>query len=440
MIEMFTKFLADEQANDMYVTGPAGSGKTTDLAESVGYCKNNGVEYVVCAFTHKACGILRTKLPPNANVRTLHSFLKKRPGINQDATKAEHVQSNFKHGKSDVTSIMFIDEYSMVGERDLMDIRDAQDEAEDKGKQLKVVWIGDANQLPPVGDMQSVVPQGKYKLQLTKIYRNDNELQEPLNQLISFIGGADPEPLKENSKFIRNQDIIEWYDNDAMAEDHDGVMLAFTNERVQQLNAAAQGYGLPKPGDKVFSPNTREHYTFGRVLDPREVSFIEKPFGNEMLGLGSKYKTLEHVLKNKDYKFVELFDEEGESRIYCSIFGHYDYKLYKESLMEDAASANRKIEHRNPGNKATAWASQNRDDPLAKKRGNAWRNYLAFNECCVCLDFVHAMTVHKSQGSTYKNVYIDTEDLGVAARTNYNLYLKLLYVAISRASDTVVTN
>tara|TARA_R110000850_G_scaffold93465_5_gene197706 strand:+ start:183 stop:1199 length:1017 start_codon:yes stop_codon:yes gene_type:complete len=338
--------------------------------------------------------------------------------------------------------MLFIDEYSMVGERDLMDVRDAQDLAEDSGKLLKVVWLGDPNQLPPVGDRQAVTPTGKYCVTLTKIYRQaaNSPLMAPLNQLVSFINGAKPEPLIENSKFIRHQDIIEWYNNDRIAEGHDGVMLAFTNKRVQHLNAVAQGYGLPKEGDVVFSPSTRELYTFKRVLDKREVSYIEKPFGNDMLALNSKYKTLEHVLKNSDYTFVELLDEEGESRIYCSIFGHYDYKLYNESLVEAAANSNQRIEAKNPGSKASAWVNSNRDAPLAKQRGRAWRDYLSFNECAICLDFAHAMTVHKSQGSTYENVYVDMQDLSMVADTNYKLYLKLLYVAVSRASISVVTN
>lgn len=439
MLKMFKEYHADEQALDMYVTGQAGTGKTTDLSTTIEYCMANELNYTVCAFTHKACGILMQKLPPNAIVRTLHSFLKKRPSINQDATKAEHVNSSRKHGKTDEVAVLFIDEYSMVGERDLMDIRDAQDQAEDEGKQLKVVWLGDPNQLPPVGDQQSVVPTGKYCLTLTKVYRQaaDNPLMQPLNQLVSFINGATPEPLVESAKFIRGQNIVEWYKRPG---NEDAVILAFTNKQVQALNAEAQGYALPKAGDRVFSPSTRELYTFSRVLDAREVAYIEKPFGNDMLALGSKYKTLEHVLKNKDYTFVELLDEEGEPRVYCSIFGHYEYKIYKEELIEAAAESNRKIENKNPGAKAAAWSSQNKDDKLAKKRGQAWRDYLSFNECVICLDFAHAMTVHKSQGSTYKNVYVDMEDLSCVAKTNYKLYLKLLYVAISRASDTVVTN
>ena len=89
--KMFKQFLDDSQAWDMYVSGAAGKGKTTSLAEYVQHCIDNDIPYIVCAYTHKACGILRSKLPPEAAVCTLHSFLGKRPVINTNATKKEHV-------------------------------------------------------------------------------------------------------------------------------------------------------------------------------------------------------------------------------------------------------------------------------------------------------------------------------------------------------------
>ena len=89
---------------------------------------------------------------------------------------------------------------------------------------------------------------------------------------------------------------------------------------------------------------------------------------------------------------------------------------------------------------AKEWADANRDHPMARARGKAWSHVMSFKDCVLCLDFVHAMTVHKSQGSTYENVYIDIQDLGRCADKDYTMYLKLLYVAVSRASHKVFTN
>ena len=429
MLKTFKEFLKDEKAAEMFITGRAGTGKTTGLSELVNYCADNNIDYTVCAFTHKACGILRSKLAAGSRVETLWKYLKKRPAINQEALSHKYIDTQTRSGESDKVSIIFIDEYSMVGERDYMDLMDILDQVEG----VKLVFLGDPNQLPPVGDAQTIKPRGKYCVTLRKVYRQaaENPLMTTLEQLVSFIEGAPPSPLEESESFVRNQDIVEWYDNDRMSDTFDGVMLAYTNMQVQLLNAQAQGYAEPQPGDKLFSPTTKCWYTFLGWED--FVSHIMLPFGDP-IALDSKYKTLEHLIK-EGYRFAKLETEEGEIETYCAIFGHYEFKQHAEQLKRAAAASNAAI-----GKDASKWAQENQGAPKAITRRKAWRNFLSFNESCICLDFAHAMTVHKSQGSTYKTVYLDTQDLAIAADINYDVYLKLMYVAVSRASDVVITN
>ena len=93
--------MADEDAPEMYITGIAGTGKTTSLDVLVRHCIANDISYNVMAYTHKACGVLRTKLVGNANISTLHSFLVKRPTINMEATKVRHLEGNTQMGDPD---------------------------------------------------------------------------------------------------------------------------------------------------------------------------------------------------------------------------------------------------------------------------------------------------------------------------------------------------
>lgn len=431
MLTTFKAFLQDVDAEEMYVTGQAGTGKTTGLAKLVQHCADEDLAYTVVAFTHKACNILRSKLPQNSSVRTLHSYLKKRPSINTHADSAQHITQNVRTGGSEKISILFIDEYSMVGERDLMDLRDNQDEHEE----LKIVWLGDPNQLPPVGDMQAVQPHGDYAMTLTKIYRQaaDNPLMVPLQQLVSFIEGATPTQLIENNGLRRGLDIVEEYKADSRDIEFDGVVLAYTNQRVEELNIAIEGKYLPGLGDLLYSPTTKEFYSFVRWEEPADISYIMRAFG-EPLTLRTKYKTLEFLLK-QEYQYAVVVNDEGDEQLFCCMFGHYQFKLMLDRLKASAASSNKAI-----GANAAQWARENKDSRKAKRRALAWRSFLSFNDNIICLDFAHAMTVHKSQGSTYKTVYLDTKDLGRCATTDYLTYLKLMYVAISRASDYVITN
>ena len=194
----------------------------------------------------------------------------------------------------------------------------------------------------------------------------------------------------------------------------------------------------PYEQDKIYSPTLRHHYQYYRSYEPDEIHHIDRVFGDQ-LTYNSKFKTLEHLIRMDCCEFMHVVDEDEYEYIYAVVFGHYNYKVALETLQEAAVNANRAIETQATV-KAKVWAAAHPHDPLSRARAKAWRDYMTFKDCVVCMDFPYAMTVHKSQGSTYDTVYVDTQDLGICANSNYNLYLKLLYVAISRASNMVYTN
>jgi len=437
-LDNFKAFLEDETAWEMFISGQAGTGKTTLLHDLVLHCMVQEIPYIVCAYTHKACGILRDKLPANAEVKTLHSYLKKRPGVNEHATKREHVTVSSKQGDSERVKIMFLDEYSMVGEKDYADIGSEQDPMYTGKPDMKVLYLGDPNQLPPVGDTMAVYPSGKYNFVLTKIYRQagDNPLLDTLTQLVGFINGKKPEPLIENSKFKRRVNIVMEYTYGTITQDK--VILAFTNKRVQEMNFEIKGQNRPYLQDAIYSPTLRHHYFFVDSIDNNDIHHIDRVF-DDQLTFNSKYKTLEHLIRMDCCEFMHVVDEEDYEYIFGVVFGHYNYKTALETLQELAVDANRAIEGQTTV-KAKVWAAANPHKPLSRARAKAWRDYMTFKDCVVCMDFPYAMTVHKSQGSTFDTVFVDTKDLGICADNNYSLYLKLLYVAISRASNMVYTN
>jgi len=439
--DKFEQFLKDETVWTFYITGPAGTGKTTSLKQLVDYCVSQKLETTICAFTHKACGILAEKLSPNANICTLHAYLSKRPTINDLATKAQHIEVSRQHGTPETTQVLFVDEFSMVGEQDYMDIVTASEDPETGEPRTKVVYIGDMNQLPPIGDMQTINPNGKWWVQLTHVYRQaeGNELLDLLHTLVKYIGGEEPMPLEANKNFIRQVDLAKQYKAMQNAGE-DIVLLAYTNQAVEQWNAEIEGKSYVEVNDAVFSPTNREHYfVINDALDLHDIEEISLAYGEKKLGWDSKYRTLEHLVSMPDIRIGYFVDLDHIESVRAYIFGHYEYKCYTTRLKEAAAKANKECEKFANGN-ARLWAQANPTHPLAKKRAKAWRDYLTFKECVICLDFPHAMTVHKSQGSTYKYVCIDTDDLYHCAARDFTLYLRLMYVAISRASDTVFTN
>ena len=371
---------------------------------------------------------------------TLHSYLKKMPIINQNATKKDRMVNPTQMSTPDKVKLIIVDEYSMVGEKDFADLRALQDEDYDGKAEVKILWVGDPYQIPPVSDLQAVTPFGPYQCVLKEQKRRteDNPLGEPISQLISFIEGKEASALASSNRFIRGRDIAADFAADS---ETDKVMLCYTNKAVQTNNELIEGKQFPAQDDLLFSPTNQHFYTFVREVPRVDVRSITLAYGEPLL-LNSKYKTLEYLMKNPHVQFAEVVDEDGESTCIAYVFGHYTYKLLKDSYTRAAAESNAEIERAIKGVKAAAWAKSkhNEKHPLARARSKAWRDFLTFDECVFCLDFKHAMTVHKSQGSTYKHVYIDTQDLSQLVNTNWNMYLRLMYVALSRASVKAITN
>lgn len=438
MLNKFEQFIKDTNASEMFITGSAGTGKTTALGELLNYCLQEDINAVVCAYTHKACTILEEKLPAGTSIATLHSILRKRPMINDQAIQPKHIEVSRQHANPEEYQLMFVDEFSMVGEQDYMDIIAMQDPEDEDTPPMKVVYIGDLNQLPPVGDMQTIIPSGDYWVKLTKIHRqkNGNQLLDTLSALVNMIEGAPPTVLESNKNFIRNIALVPAYKEAG----EDKVLLAYTNERVEILNAQIAGKEEPEHNDELFSPSTRQMYLMDHEISSVEVEYIQLPFGDRELHFNSKYKTLEYLVGMPNIKFMQVYTmEDGEYQTLAYVFGHYQYKLMLEELKREAAASNRDIEQQFKQS-ARTWAGANPHHKMARARAKAWRNFLTFKECVHCIDFPYAMTVHKSQGSTYDTVFIDTDDLYKCARKDFNLYLKLLYVAISRSSNMVYTN
>lgn len=68
----------------------------------------------------------------------------------------------------------------------------------------------------------------------------------------------------------------------------------------------------------------------------------------------------------------------------------------------------------------------------AKSDSKLWKHYWNFIEAFHYIRHAYAITVHKSQGSTYKNVIVDLQD--ILMNRNQVERIKCLYVAVSRAS------
>ncbi len=429
-LNTFKRFLNDGYL-DMYITGIAGTGKTTILANLITYCVKNKISFKATAYTHKAVDVLKSILNNKDNLCTLHSYLSKVPTINERALNLNTIDTNTQTRNPDIIKVLFIDEFSMIGSKDFKTLLELQELFG-----LKIVYIGDPNQLPPVKDISTIEPKGLYWLKLTKIYRQskENKLQQTLKTINDCINNKLVKIERSHETLIRNVNIIKSYKQCKESK----ILLAYTNEAVEKHNKSIANKNKPNEYDHLYSPTLKQELIFSKIFITKKVKNMSSIKG-ELCRENSKFKELQTLKNISEIKFYHLIDENYTDFCRPVIFGHYQYKLLNLKLSKRVVLVNTKINSitkEDPKN----WSKKNYTNPLAKNRAKAWRELLAFKNFVVCLDFPYAMTIHKAQGSTFNSVFLDTLDLNKCFIKNYKLYLKLLYVAISRASNKVYTN
>lgn len=71
-------------------------------------------------------------------------------------------------------------------------------------------------------------------------------------------------------------------------------------------------------------------------------------------------------------------------------------------------------------------------------KAGEWKKFYAAKDTIPDFRGTWSSTVHKAQGSTYDTVLIHIQDLLEAKKHNFDMYLRLLYVAVSRAKSRVL--
>lgn len=454
---MIKEFLEDTNETEAFITGSAGTGKTTLLFNIVEELVKQKVNFKVVAYTHKAKDVLLSKLPKLEDdyIFTLHAFLKKRPTVNSKATDVNKLLTSKQYGEPEPLELLIIDEFSFVGEKDYMSLGDLQDEyimaratvskcpsctlkdidvidvsdttytfvceacdhkwtTKRTARPLKVLYVGDLNQLNPVKDVQAVVPHEPYWVKLTKIHRqgDDSDLHVPLQQLVDMIQGeTDIHYLEPTNDFKRDVPLDTLYEAD---DTESKIMLAFTNKAVQTHNARLQGRSQPISGDRVYIPTLRREATIVSVSTsvPADGKLVVpvQPYTIDFSTKFNPLKTISELKYTYDIRYYTL--DTGE--VIPAIFGVHTNKVHRDILAENLTTLNR----------------QGKNSKLAFKRYKVVSDYVSI------MDFTHCMTIHKSQGSEYDHVYVDYIDLAENCISIKDV-IRLLYVALSRAKFKV---
>ena len=377
-----------------------------------------------CSTTHKASGVLRGFMMDNnlsaIESGTIHSYLRMTMQADGKTKKLRRDKRNMPRR----VKLLIVEECSMVGD-DLYDYI-----LEDYGQFYdKILFIGDELQLSPVGSRgQSKSFEAELIVELTEIVRQgkDNPIimtGDHLRQcileckpptLITNINNGVGVACIEGAKFDRL--MLNSFDTQEAMENPDLFRsIAWRNAKVKETNwSIKQGiYGEEcaryNKGDTVvtYQPIMNKFSTKKEVLanNCEELTVVDTDFGPHPRFIDLDCDIV-HMVNNKgeqiDAYVISYADQES-----------YDYELNK----------------------------------LA--RAKQWKKFWDLKELCDDIEPAYSLTAHKSQGSSFKDVFVNQVDMSIimdmrlpredgkgmmTKKDKLDTYLRCLYVGITRAT------
>jgi DNA replication protein DnaC len=428
------------------LTGSAGTGKTFLVSFIYSILKAN-YNIAFTASTNKAVNVLQamyekqhktdsTKETTAVQFYTIHRFMNSNRAIDKNGEAYFKFTEGKKGKKSDV---VFVDEVSMIP-----DVLAQQLEVLKKYK--KVILIGDRAQLPPVNEIESKLFEWKIKQSnLVEIVRYRNNIVKLADQLKGLIFQGKKINLRscEGDGVFLYKEKTDWL-NSYYTNTNNSVVLAYTNEQVRNYNDTIRKHELKitagnrfEIGEKVMFNNfykashiiqeeqTMNYYTSYQV----HIKSCQSE--NYVINYTKIIQTLRYDLQRTE-KDPSLLDElvkklPNNIAIYYLITeGDYfvnnpiSYSTLQQSL-EDLKNEFIKI-------KVLFSDLVVRD---------FWAFYYSeLIDKFADVSYGYAMTVHKSQGSTYERVFIDMKDI-IHKNPKERESFQCLYTAITRASGEI---
>lgn len=438
----FQDWLGEDLARDPFVlSGFAGTGKTFLSMRFLAEAEARGWCWTVAAPTHKAVDVLRDHLQraalrPTWYPSTLHRLLRLKLRRQHDREICQETAQTARSLES--LALVLIDEASML-DSSLLEItlRCAHPFA------TRLIFVGDPAQLPPVTEEVSPVFSGlkASSVALTQVVRHSGVVLRLASGLRTGALPCEAPPalpvLESQGGRVACWERSDWLAaaqaalrRSAEAQDPNlARILCYTNLSLERLVPIARRavYGAAADGNPVLSGEVL--ITRGAVMGPacREPS---EAAGDGELVLGS----------NREVKVLEVEPELCDLRAFGS--GAPTALIETFNLRVHTGEGECRLRLMPPiGSKARgeleAALKSLRSQALAADQRQArwfWRDFFLVRDAFAPLGPASVLTVHRSQGSTFGEVFVDAD---VFTPADPLLRRRLLYVAVSRASRAV---
>lgn len=405
--------------NFVVIQGSAGVGKTTMVNSLIKRLpKSKGRRLVCSAPTHKALAVLSEKVDQIQHVdfATIHSLLKMKMQYTKNGKKDFKPSYSEKYPPLKHVAYVVLDEASMIGKDMLKFITHFA-----PTQNTKIIFIGDIKQINPVGEDDSPVFMQDYPtVELTEIIR-----QGANNPIIAL--SRDLERIK-----TREADIVPLTEKKAI-----GFEFSSDTARVIKNLAAVNGTNQLKylawTNKEVDSINKRVRdaiYTNPRKIEQGESIILNAPYGEQFQNNEEiKVNTLIVATHKFSYFTAKGLGIKTEQKV-------VELKCYFINPLQPSKPQLNSIAviHEDSEQEYTKICRLLKNRAI--NRQIPWVDYYDFLNGFADYKYNHAISVHKSQGSSFKNVILNVRNLKLN-RNKVELE-RLLYTAVTRASDLLI--
>lgn len=292
----------------------------------------------------------------------------------------------------------------------------------------KIIFMGDRGQLPPILT-GSETDHGQDSPVFDMVLPEDckHELKERVRQT-------------EGNPIVDLSDVI--YETIFSNPNWNDVLYLLKILKKDNLDDAGKGYvTIPKKNILDFYKGISEDYLDTKVIAyrrnkvfdynrdlrnhihdfpteifiPGEIVYMNKTYYGKDHNENSFafYNASEYIIEQVNVGSIEgievifAFLEEGKAMpVITGVKGDYNHQLYQHRIAKYV---------------------QEKD----------WPGKYAFMDMFGDFNYGYALTAYKAQGSTYRNVFVDVNDIVTLQKISYKRMLQSLYTAITRASDNV---
>ena len=402
-IELFLQ----SQSKLYLLTGYAGTGKTTLLQALLSRLRERGDDRAVAltAFSNKATKVLKAmsdRWGHDVDCLTCCKLLGLKPVI--DTSSGEQLFESVSDQFNQVPEyrLVIVDECSMIN-KEMWKLLVTAVSRLDISTQM--IFVGDPAQLPPVNETEACCFKeiihtsaltevirygGSIGLIADDVRRHIERAQLPRYQSDTNADLTEGVFVTHRSKW--QQLLIRAFTSDTYQQDPNSVrVLAYTNYRVKQLNQAIR--------TAIYGQNIEE-YVVGERLIANHPCLDEE---GVLLQTSEECEVVETKRGEVDglpVWLLTVYNEEERFR---------DLIVLQQQAMKEF---------------------KQRCDVMAQARD--WENFWNFRQTYHDVNYAYSLTVHKSQGSTFQDVFVDVPNLMRNPKTIERN--QLVYVAFTRAA------